>query len=228
MWTALAALLCAAILGAAPLAAQQAPAFPSYQESDAGYRIFPGDQIEVIVYSAPELTRVVTVAPDGRIYMPLIGAIMAANRTSEELETDLVVAYAPHLRTPEIEVSPRAFTSQQVFVGGEVSRPGVIDLASGMDALQAVTAAGGFLNTARRRQVLVMTREPGGAMSVRFVDLSAAALRRGMPDAAPLRRFDVVYVPRSGIANVNLFMQQYVRDALPIQFSLFYDLRGDQ
>jgi hypothetical protein len=47
-----------------------------------------------------------------------------------------------------------------------------------------------------------------------------------LPNAQPLQRYDVVYVPRSSIAHVDQFMQQYVRDALPIQFSLYYDLNA--
>ena len=54
------------------------------------------------------------------------------------------------------------------------------------------------------------------------------ALRNGLPGAQPLQRYDVVYVPRSRISQVNLFMQQYVRDALPVQFSFYYDLNGDR
>jgi polysaccharide export outer membrane protein len=40
----------------------------------------------------------------------------------------------------------------------------------------------------------------------------------------PLHRFDVVYVTRKAIADENLFMKQFIRDALPIDFSLFYDV----
>lgn len=156
--------------------------------------------------------------------MPLIAPVVAANLTAAELHDALVAAYAPQLRLPELDVIPRSFGSRQVFVGGEVARPGIYEMPAAMDAFQAVTLAGGFLPSARRDDVLIMSRSGDGASHVSEVNLSDRALRAGFQAATPLNRYDVVYVPRSRIARVNLFMQQYVRDALPIQFSLYYDL----
>jgi protein involved in polysaccharide export with SLBB domain len=204
------------------------PATPSVVYSDAtpAYRFYPGDEIDITVFSAPELTRAVTVGPDGRVAMPLIGAVRAADLTAEELRDALVSAYSAHLRMPELSVTPRTYGSRQAFVGGEVARPGIYDMPANIDAFQAVALAGGFLPSARRGDVLVLSRA-GGATQVTEIDLSPRAMRRGFPDAQPLQRYDVVYVPRSPISQVNLFMQQYVRDALPIQFSFYYDLRGE-
>lgn len=218
---------CAATAQSQESAPIVAPAPMIYAETTPGYRFYPGDEIEVIVFSAPELTRTVTVGPDGRIALPLVGAVRAADLSAVELHDALVAAYAVHLRTPELEVAPKTFGSRQVFVGGEVARPGIYEMPASMDAFQAVTLAGGFLTSARRSDVLVLSRPPGGETQVAEVDLSTRALRRGFPDAQPLSRYDVVYVPRSGISQVGLFMQQYIRDALPIQFSLYYDLAGD-
>lgn len=199
----------------------------AYGPETPAYRLYPGDEVEIIVFSAPELTRTVTVGPDGRIAMPLIGAVPAAELTADELRENLVAAYARHLRMPEVSVTPQTYASRQVFVGGEVARPGIYEMPAQIDAFQAVALAGGFLPSARRGDVLVMSRAEG-ATSVSEVDLSARAMRRGFPGAEPLQRYDVVYVPRSRISQVNLFMQQYVRDALPVQFSFYYDLRGDR
>ncbi|MES1201673.1 MAG: polysaccharide biosynthesis/export family protein [Pseudomonadota bacterium] len=188
------------------------------------YRFFPGDQIEVEIYSAPELTRTVTVGPDGRVSLPLIEPMQAADLTAQELHDALVAAYSQQLRTPELHVSARGFASRQVFVGGEVARPGVYEMPANIDAFQAVTLAGGFLPSARRNEVVILSRDTEGASAVHAVDLSNHALRAGFPGAQPLSRYDVVYVPRSHISELNLFMQQYVRDALPVQFGFYYDL----
>jgi protein involved in polysaccharide export with SLBB domain len=225
------ALVCLAAIAAFAIAgraqAQEATAAVVYSDETSAYRFYPGDEIEIIVFSAPELTRTVTVAPDGRIALPLIGAVRAADLTSNELHDALVAAYASQLRTPELSVTPRSYGSRQVFVGGEVARPGIYEMPANIDAFQAVTLAGGFLPSARRGDVLVLSRASGAA-SVTEVDLSPRAMRAGFPGAQPLQRYDVVYVPRTAISQVNLFMQQYVRDALPVQFSFYYDLRGDR
>jgi polysaccharide export outer membrane protein len=49
-------------------------------------------------------------------------------------------------------------------------------------------------------------------------------LTSGAADLVPLRRFDIVYVPKSGVANAALFVQQYFRDLSPIQFGFSYAL----
>lgn len=228
------ALACLALLFAAPgavaqtnLAAEMPQPAMVYSDQTPAYRLFPGDEVEITVYSAPELSRTATIGPDGRLALPLIGAVRAADLTAEELHDVLVSAYAAHLRMPELTITPRSYGSRQVFVGGEVARPGIYDMPANMDAFQAVALAGGFLPSAHRNDVLVLSRSTG-ATTVTEIDLSMRAVRNGLPGAQALQRYDVVYVPRSRISQLNLFMEQYVRDALPVQFSFYYDLRGNR
>lgn len=228
------ALACLALLLVAPAAVAQTPPTTEmpqpamvYSDQSPAYRFFPGDEVEVTIFSAPELSRSATIGPDGRLALPLIGAVRAADLTADELHDILVSAYAVHLRMPELTVTPRTYASRQVFVGGEVARPGIYEMPANIDAFQAVALAGGFLPSAHRSDVLVLSRA-SGATSVTEIDLSMRAVRSGLPNAQALQRYDVVYVPRSRISQVNLFMQQYVRDALPVQFSFYYDLRGNR
>lgn len=225
---ALAVLVAAGFAGCAATSHAQTaptPVFAAYSEQTPAYRFFPGDEVEVNVLSAPELTRTVTVGPDGRIQLPMIEAVRAADRTPEELEAALITAYSGQLRAPEIDVVAKSYGSRQVFVGGEVARPGVYEMPAYVDALQAVAMAGGFLSSAKRDDVLILSRA-SGSNEVRTVNLTTSAIRQGAPNAAPLQRYDVVFVPRSRIGQVGLFMQQYVRDALPVQFSFYYDLNN--
>lgn len=212
-----------------PAHAQEAAAqgVAPYSDQTPQYRFFPGDEVEVIVTSAPELTRTVTVGPDGRISLPMIEPVRAADRTEDELQAALVAAYSGELRAPEIEVVAKTYGSRQVFVGGEVARPGVYTMPAYVDALQAVAMAGGFLSSAKRDEVLVLSRATG-ENTVRRVNLSGRAIREGVPDATALARYDVVYVPRSRIGQIGLFMQQYVREALPVQFNVYYDLNNSR
>lgn len=227
------AFACIALLLTASAAVAQTPPAPSeapqpamvYSDQSPAYRFFPGDEVEITIFSAPELSRSATIGPDGRLALPLIGAVRAADLTADELHDLLVSAYATQLRMPELTVTPRTYASRQVFVGGEVARPGIYEMPANIDAFQAIALAGGFLPSAHRSDVLILSRA-SGETSVSEVDLSMRAVRSGLPDARALQRYDVVYVPRSRISQVNLFMQQYVRDALPVQFSFYYDLRG--
>ena len=194
--------------------------YATWSDYEPPYRFYPGDEIEVSLPSAPELNKIVTVQPDGRISMPLIPAVMAADRTVPELQGALSQAYAATLLRPAVDVTPRA-APLKVFVGGEVGNPGIFDMAGDADALRAVIQAGDFKTSADRDKVIILRRGPDGRGMMRTVKLGKG-LRDPNADLVPLRRFDIVYVPRSGVANAGLFIQQYLRDLSPIQFGFSY------
>lgn len=210
-------------------AARPTAAFPdigyaTWADDEPSYRLYAGDVLEVRLPTAPELSKNVTVQPDGRITMPLVGSVMVADRSPEEASAVLSQAYAGQLIRPMVEVSVTTAQPLKVFVGGEVDKPGVYDMPGAIDALQAVITAGGFKPGARRAQVIVIRRGADGRAMMRTANLLQGVYDPARTDTVPLRRFDVVYVPRSGVSEVGLFMQQYLRDALPIQFS--YAING--
>ena len=193
--------------------------FATWDDSEPAYRLYPGDQIDVALPSAPELNRSVTVGPDGRVSLPLIPQVMAADLAPAQLEQVLAQAYAAQLIDPRAEVTVKAATPLRIFVGGEVGKPGVYDMPGDIDALQAVVMAGGFLTSSDPRSTIVIRRGAGGRPMARQVDLGQAVRHAPRTDAVALKRFDVVYVPRSFISNVGLWVQQYLRDVVPVQFS---------
>lgn len=198
--------------------------FATWAESEPDYRLYPGDDVDVVVPSAPELNRSVKVAPDGRLSLPLVAPFMAADRTLPDVETALEQAYAGQLRRPDVETSLKASVPLKVFVGGEVDKPGVYDMPGDIDAVQAVMMAGGFKTSARRNEVVILRRGADNRPMMRTANLIGAVNDPARHDSVPLRRFDVIYVPRSSIAEVGLFVQQYFRDALPIQVGFNYAL----
>jgi protein involved in polysaccharide export with SLBB domain len=196
---------------------------PTWTAADAETRIFPGDELDVHVWTAPELSRTLKVGPDGRVTLPLAKPVMAADRTPQEVERAVTAALMASLRDPQVTVTAK-FATRQVFVGGEVARPGVYELPAGADAMQAVLMAGGFTQAARRDQVVLLRRGEGGEQLTMTMDLRTAAVRTGRADAPAMQRMDVIMAPKRPIAQVGAFMQTYVRDALPIQFSAAYDM----
>ncbi|MDI1365996.1 MAG: polysaccharide export protein [bacterium] len=194
--------------------------YADWTEQEPSYRFYPGDEVEVTVASATELNKAAIVQPDGRIVLPLLGPVMAADRTIYELEDAVTAAYASQLLRPQVQVSVKATAPLKVFVGGEVGNPGVYDMPGDVDALRAVIQAGGFKSSSKRSQVVIIRRGPDGRAMMRTADLLKGLTNPGSGvDLIPLRRFDVVYVPRSGAAETGLFMQQYFRDLLPVSFS---------
>ena len=190
--------------------------YATWSDDEPSYRLFPGDDLDVIVPSAPELNKTVTVQPDGRIMVPLLAPQMAAGKSAGDLEQALSAAYSTQLLRPGVEVVVKA-QPLKVFVGGEVSKPGVYDMPGDIDALRAIVQAGGFISGAKRSQVVIIRRGHDGRAMLRTVNFDHPD-HGGPVDLVPLRRFDVVYVPRTGLAEVGDFMTQ-VRNALPVQFS---------
>jgi protein involved in polysaccharide export with SLBB domain len=212
-------------MGPRPTQAFEPIPYATWGEDEPGYRLYPGDVLDIAVPSAPELARTVTVQPDGRITLPLIPQPMVADRSVPELQAILSQAYASQLRYPQVEVTVKQSTPLKVFVGGEVDKPGVYDMPGDIDAVQAVTMAGGFKISAKTTQVVIIRRGSGGRPMMRVANLKEAIFNPGRGDAVPLRRFDIVFVPRSTIAEVGVFVQQYLRDTIPIQFT--YAVNGN-
>jgi polysaccharide export outer membrane protein len=193
--------------------------YATWQESEPEYRLYPGDQIDVTVLSAPELNRAVTVQPDGRISVPLVAPLMVADRPIPQVEAALSAAYASQLVRPQVSISLRQATPLSIFIGGEVDKPGIYPMPGDIDALQAVIMAGGFRTSGNASEVVIIRRGPGGRPMARTANLSQVIRDPARTDAVPLRRFDMVIVPRKAISSLALFVQQYLRDPLPVQFS---------
>jgi polysaccharide export outer membrane protein len=149
---------------------------------------------------------------------------MAADRTVPELQDAIGAAYGGVLLRPDVTVLVKTSMPLKVFVLGEVGTPGVYDMPGDINALQAIAQAGGFKTSAKVKQVVVIRRGPGGVAMARTVDLARGLKDPAHADLVPLRRFDVIYVPRTGVAEAGLFVQQYFRDLSPVQLGFSYTL----
>lgn len=221
------------VLAIAGCASPNAPAmefpigsFHAWRADDEPMRLYPGDILSIEVPSAPELSGTAEIASDGRVAVPLVGSVRVADMTLDTATFRIRQALSRDVRDPRVIVRPTSFGSQKIFVGGEVEQPGLYDLPGQIGALEAVLMAGGFKESAGQRAVVVIRRAPGGGAMMRVTNLRAALTDPRAMDNEPLERFDIIYVPRSTISEVNLFMRQYVRDALPVNFGFYYDLRG--
>ena len=198
------------------------PMFQQWVEWEPEYTLHPGDQLDIVVSSAPELSRTLTVGPDGRIVMPMSQPIMAAGRTFTQVQGELSAELAKQLRDPTLAVTPRAYSPEQIFVGGQVGQPGTYTLPGRVGALEAILMAGGMRPTARARSVAVLRRAPNGGMMIRTVNIRNGILNiREYDDNLQLRRGDIVFVPQTNIAEIGAWVQSF-RATLPVDFNLSY------
>lgn len=184
------------------------------------YTIQPGDRLEIKFYYNSEMNDFMTVRPDGRIALELIGEVTAAGRTPTELKTFLTQKYSKELKNPEVTVIIRA-VGAKVYVDGEVKKPGVFELLGPLTVMQAIARAEGMTEKAWE-EALVIRRIQGREPLVMKLDLSAVLNGTDFSQDVGLVAFDVVYVPRSPIANLNLWVHQYIRANIPVTFGMFF------
>ncbi len=184
------------------------------------YRLQPGDQLEIRHLVHTDLSTLALVQPDGMINVPgLPDQVHAAGLSTDELTEELMGLYiGPEgkLANPNFSVLLRTAPSQRVFVGGEVARPGYLELQGVHSVLQAVVAAGGLLPTARGNEIVVIRGGPGGRRMAFALDLDKAMHGRDLSQDVPLHPLDIVVVPRSHVAALDAWVDQYIRQALPV------------
>jgi protein involved in polysaccharide export with SLBB domain len=207
---------CAAGEGGVPAPAAQVAGLPSAGAPAGDDRLQVGDQLELQFYKTPELNTRVRVRPDGRIAVQLVDEIDAAGRTPAELDAALTDAYRRELRDPKITVSVVEHGALRVYVGGEVEAPTMLRLDGELSAFQAIQQAGGFANTAAVDAVILIRRGADGKAIGTEIDLSQVSEGRDPARDVALQAQDILFVPRSRIANVNLFVEQYIRNNLPV------------
>ena len=180
-----------------------------------GYRIEPGDTLLIKYPFHPEMDQEAVVRPDGSFTATGVGALPAAALTSVELADELKKKTSHRLKNPEIVVTISKYGERGVYVGGEVGRPQMLVYRKGLTPLQAVLAAGGFLPTARLDSVVLVRPNSGTEKFLaRKIDLEQV-LSDGAPEQVGLLPQDVIYVPRTAIANANVWVRQHITDLFP-------------
>jgi len=201
------------------------PPPPSVADEQFDYRLLPGDRIVVKLVYTPQLSEEVLVRTDGRIVLPVAGEVMAGGRTIAELSEDLSQRYALTLDKPDVSVLVKDFGGQRIYVGGEVKTPRMVPLDSVMSVADAVFAAGGLEETAAADCVILLRRGVEGGKPQAFqVDMEAGLFAE--VDLPLLQPFDVIYVPKTRIAHLDQYVEQYVNRLIPrnTAFSATYGL----
>jgi polysaccharide export outer membrane protein len=137
-------------------------------EDPSAYHIGPADVLNIYVWKEPDLSRDVTVLPDGKITFPLIGEIQAQGRTVAELKKIITDKLKDYVTAPEVTVVVKDPLSQRIYVIGKVTTPGQLPLDPGMTVLQALSAAGGLAQWADEKKIRIIRREGDKEVQYRF------------------------------------------------------------
>ena len=156
------AVLLAQLSFTAPVAAQD------QQAQSADYRINPGDAVEIYVWGEPRLQRTVNVLPDGSIAFPLVGQLNVRGLLPSELEQRVRDGLTDQYRgeVPQVTVSV-APSGMQFSVIGRVNSPGSFQPGRYVNALEALSLAGGPNEFADLNNVVIIRKNGAQLQTIR-------------------------------------------------------------
>ena len=218
------------------------------------YRLQLGDVMDVKFFGNPELNENIIIRPDGKVSLQLIGEVDAIGSTPFEFEARLVDAYSKILHEPKVTVIIRKFTTQKIYVGGEVRVPGMVPLEGRLTAFQAILHAGGFVPGSEEGNVVVLRYNGNQGVELINLNLNSQSIDwwRNPPLAehcesdqadsdctervAPerfamsdlyLEPLDIVIVPQKRIAQVAEFFDEYISKIVPIYSNMGFSFTYD-
>ncbi len=139
-----------------PAGASRAPQPARPPVERPSYAIMPGDVLRVSVWKEPDLTGEVTVRPDGKITLPLLGDVEVVGRSPQQLGVELGEGLRRFVEDPRVTVAVAQANSARFYIIGQVSKPGVYPLTGRITIIQALSLAGGFLPFAKRDKVAIV------------------------------------------------------------------------
>lgn len=198
----------------------QSPAQPSPVYSiGKEYRVGPNDLLDIEVMNIDNGKRTVRVNNAGYVTLPLVGSVVVAGLTQQQVESHLAGLYGEkYLQNPQVSVFIREFTTERITVDGAVGRPGIFPLVGQMTLLRVIALAGGFGPIANRTQVMLFRQGEGGQRQVATFDVDK--IRAGQEPDPPIRGDDLIVVQRD--ATRAAFTDSLFRDVINVFNPLSY------
>lgn len=175
----------------------------------ADYLIGQGDVLEIAVWGVAEMSRSVVVRPDGKITLPGIGDVLAAQTTPAQLSRQLSTAMKPYIKEPIVTVSVVEIRNNRVYItGGNLSR--VVDMAKATTLLKLLSQLGD-LSTVDLRQAYLSRK--GEKI---FSDFYALYYQGNLSQDLPIKAEDILFMPS------NVHNQIYVLGAVKAPQKILY------
>ncbi|MEP6756198.1 MAG: polysaccharide biosynthesis/export family protein [Chthonomonadales bacterium] len=166
---------------------------PSTGTTSSRYTLGAADIIHVNVWKNVDLSQTVTIGPDGFVSLPLLGDVHAAGLTADQLSKDLTSRLASYVVNAQVTVSVVEIRSRQVFITGQVGKPGAYPLIAPITVVQLIAQAGGLNTFANRKGIFILRGTSGNAQRLKFN--YASAIHGGIKQNINLQPGDTVIVP---------------------------------
>lgn len=195
-------------------------------------RLREGDSVKMFVWRQQDLTATATVQADGRIVLPLAGEVVAKDRTLAEVQTEVEARLKQRLQDPVVtlladkllqrtvpsegvSLTIQELRPRNVAVFGEVGIPGLQPLSGDLRLLDVVARA--QPKHSAKTDNIVVIRQLGPSRAQYLVcDLQGFIAAKNLTQNMYLRDGDVVIVPKTAIAQVDEFIDDYFTRTLPV------------
>lgn len=187
------------------LSEEEASLQPYLNNFFATTRLGPEDVISVDVFDQPNYSRTnITVPPNGRISYPLIGQVLVAGRTTDDLEKEFTEKLAEYIREPKVSVQLVQVHSMKFMVVGDVSAPGIYDMTRRMTVTEALAKAGYATRYGDLKRVSVLRMQANNQMT--NIPVNMKDVERGKAQNIYLAPGDTVVVPGNKYKTVEKLM----------------------
>ncbi len=167
---ALAAAMLPGLAGASEANQDAGVAVPGSERPDVAsdYTLGKEDVLDLNVLNFDQLTGPVTVRPDGKVSVKLVGDVQAEGRTVAEVQKEIATKMKAFLPDPHVTLSVKQINSMKVFVMGRVAAPGMFNVGANVNLLQALAMAKGFTPWAKRSKVVLVRGTTGKRVKVDY------------------------------------------------------------
>ena len=159
-----------------------------------GYRVQPGDVLQVSVWREPDMQLETVVRPDGGISVPLVGEVSVQGKTVDELRTELTERLARFMPDMSVNVALKQLLGNKVYVIGKVNRPGEFVLNRDIDVMQALSMAAGTAKFAGVKDIKILRRNNAKQQVFNF-DYQQVEAGENLDQNIVLHSGDIVVVP---------------------------------
>jgi polysaccharide biosynthesis/export protein len=183
-----------AVQAQAPAGAQPQTVPTAGIQPPPGYVIGTRDVLSVIFWRDKDMSADVSVRPDGKISLPLINEIHAEGLTPDQLRDQIAQRASRYIADPTVSIVVREINSRQVFITGEVRKPGAYSLIMPTSVMQLISLAGGLLEYAKEKDIVILRTEGGKQSAIPF-NYKDVMNRKKLTQNILLQPGDTVIVP---------------------------------
>jgi polysaccharide export outer membrane protein len=179
------------LLQAMPVLAEQQKG----NEDAAGeYTFGAGDVLEISVFGEPEISKAVFVRIDGKISLPLIGDVQAADTTATLLAQNISEKLTKFVGNPNVTVILAESKSKVYYVLGQIKIPGEFLITQPITVLQAIGRAGGLLEWAKKSKIMIVSK-PGSSKKISYFDYDAFLAGENIGQNITINPGDTIVIP---------------------------------